>query len=121
MAVYIMTDSEQRLADILWEVCPIPRGQLVQVCWERLEWKKSTTYTVLRKICQMGIFQNINTIVSPCMSREDYNCKKGEKYLEENYQGSLPAFVAAYMERRKLSAKDVKALEALLATRQKRK
>ena len=114
MAVHHMTDGEMQLADIIWEEEPIPSGQLVRVCARRLRWKKSTTYTVLRKICENGIFQNQNTIVTSRMSKEEYTRKKGEAYLAEHYDGSLPDFVAAFMKTKKLSKQDIDALAKLI-------
>ena len=111
---YVMTQAENELAQIIWEAEPVQSGQLVKLAAERLGWKKSTTYTVLRKICENGIFQNNDTVVSSLMSREEYARRKGENYLEENYGGSLPKFVAAFLQHRKLSRKDLEELEKLI-------
>lgn len=114
MITYVMTQAENELAQIIWEAEPVQSGQLVKLAAERLGWKKSTTYTVLRKICENGIFQNNDTIVSSLMSREEYARRKGENYLEENYGGSLPKFVAAFLQHKKLSRKDLEELEKLI-------
>ena len=114
MITYVMTQAENELAQIIWEAEPVQSGQLVKLAAERLGWKKSTTYTVLRKICENGIFQNNDTIVSSLMSKEEYARRKGENYLEENYGGSLPKFVAAFLQHRKLSRKDLEELEKLI-------
>ena len=114
MITYVMTQAENELAQIIWEAEPVQSGQLVKLAAERLGWKKSTTYTVLRKICENGIFQNNDTVVSSMMSREEYARRKGENYLEENYGGSLPKFVAAFLQHRKLSRKDLEELEKLI-------
>ncbi len=114
MITYVMTQAENELAQIIWEAEPVQSGQLVKLAAERLGWKKSTTYTVLRKICENGIFQNNDTIVSSLMIREEYARRKGENYLEENYGGSLPKFVAAFLQHRKLSRKDLEELEKLI-------
>lgn len=114
MITYVMTQAENELAQIIWEAEPVQSGQLVKLAAERLGWKKSTTYTVLRKICENGIFQNNDTVVSSLMSREEYARRKGENYLEENYGGSLPKFVAAFLQHRKLSRKDLEELEKLI-------
>ncbi len=81
---------------------------------QRLGWKKSTTYTVLRKICENGIFQNKAAVVTSKMSREEYINRKGEQYLEENYNGSLPNFVASFLKRKKLSKKQIEELVVLI-------
>lgn len=114
MAVYIMTEAETQLAEIIWEKEPVASGQLVKLAAERLNWKKSTTYTVLRKICENGIFQNEHTMVSSRMNREEYARMKGERYLEENYHGSLPGFVAAFLKRKKLSRQEIEELEKMI-------
>lgn len=112
--IYKMTDAEKQLADIIWEYEPIPSGQLVPLCIERLGWKKSTTYTVLRKICSQNIFKNKDTVVSSLMTKEEYTRQQGEAYLEANYNGSLPMFVAAFMKKQKLSKQDIKELQDLI-------
>ena len=95
--IYIMTEAEQE-----------------RLAAEHLNWKKSTTYTVLRKICENGIFQNEQSVVTSRMSQEEYARRKGERYLEENYEGSLPNFVAAFLKRKKLSKKEIDELAELI-------
>lgn len=114
MLVYIMTEAETQLANLIWDNEPIPSGALVKEAAGELGWKKSTTYTVLRKICENGIFQNEDTIVTAQMSREEYTRRKGESYLEENYGGSLPKFVAAFLEKKKLGRKEIEELAKLI-------
>ncbi len=114
MIVYVMTEAELQLAEIIWEKEPVPSGELVKLAAERLDWKKSTTYTVLRKICENDIFQNENAVVTSKMSRDEYARKKGERYLAENYGGSLPGFVAAFLKRKKLSKKEIEELSQLI-------
>ena len=116
MVVYIMTEAENQLAELIWEKEPVASGQLVKLAAERLDWKKSTTYTVLRKICENEIFQNQDSLVSSLMSKEEYTCRKGERYLEENYNGSLPGFVAAFLKKQKLSKKEIEELAELIET-----
>lgn len=114
MVVYIMTEAESLLADLIWEKEPIGSGELVKLAAEKLEWKKSTTYTVLRKICENEIFVNQDSVVTSLMSREEYTRLKGERYLQENYNGSLPGFVAAFLKKQKLSKKDIEELSQLI-------
>lgn len=114
MLVYHMTEAENELAKIIWEIEPIPSGRLVQICKERLGWKKSTTYTVLRKICSNGIFINQCSVVTSQISREEYARRKGEEYLEENYRGSLPGFVAAFLRTKKLSRQEIEELAKMI-------
>ena len=114
MVVYSMTDAESMLADIVWEHEPVGSGELVKLAEQKLGWKKSTTYTVLRKICENGIFANQDAVVTSRMSKEEYTRLKGERYLKENYNGSLPGFVAAFLKRKKLSKKEIEELAALI-------
>lgn len=114
MVIYNMTEAETLLAELIWEREPIGSGELVKLAAQRLGWKKSTTYTVLRKICENGIFQNKAAVVASKMSREEYINRKGEQYLEENYNGSLPNFVAAFLKRKKLTKKQIEELVVLI-------
>ena len=114
MVVYVMTDAEMQLAQIIWDNEPLASGELVKLAAEKLDWKKSTTYTVLRKICENGIFQNQGSMVTSLMSREEYIRLKGERYLEENYGGSLPGFVAAFLKKKKLSKKEVEEMAKMI-------
>ena len=114
MIIYIMTEAEAQLADIIWEQEPIGSGDLVKLAKEKLNWKKSTTYTVLRKICNNDIFQNNDAVVTSKISKEEYLSRKGENYLEENYSGSLPGFVASFLKRKKLSKKELEELAQMI-------
>lgn len=114
MVIYNMTEAETLLAELIWEREPIGSGELVKLAAQRLGWKKSTTYTVLRKICENGIFQNKAAVVTSKMSHEEYINHKGEQYLEENYNGSLPNFVAAFLKRKKLTKKQIEELVVLI-------
>ncbi len=114
MFTYIMTEAEMLLAELIWQNEPIGSGDLVKLAAEKLDWKKSTTYTVLRKICENEIFQNVSATVTSRMSREEYTRRKGERYLDENYNGSLPSFVAAFLKKKRLSKKEIEELAALI-------
>ena len=112
--IYIMTEAENELAKIIWENEPVQSGELVRLAQERLQWKKPTTYTVLRKICSNGIFQNNNAVVTSLMDSEEYARRKGDVYLEENYNGSLPGFVAAFLNKQKLSKREIEELADMI-------
>lgn len=114
MPVYVMTEAETQLAKIIWEQEPVASGQLVKLADKRLGWKKSTTYTVLRKICENGIFQNEQSVVTSRMGQDEYTRRKGERYLEENYGGSLPGFVAAFLKKKKLSRAEIEELSRMI-------
>lgn len=114
MIIYIMTEAEQQLAQIIWENEPLGSGELVKLASEQLNWKKSTTYTVLRKLCENGIFQNNDSIVASLLNQDEYIRRKGERYLEENYNGSLPKFVAAFMNKKKLGRAEIEELSRMI-------
>ena len=100
-------EVQKEFAELIWETEPVASGDLVKAALERFGWKKSTTYTVLRKLCEKGIFQNVNGMVSAVMSREEFFGKPGEEFVEEAFQGSLPAFIAAFTTRKKLSEQEI--------------
>lgn len=105
---------ESQFADIVWENEPLTSRELVELCSEKLEWKKSTTYTVLKKFCEREIFQNQNGTVSSLLSKEEFYALQSEQVVEESFDGSLPAFVAAFTKNKKLSEKEVKEIQKLL-------
>ena len=105
---------ESHFADIIWQNEPIPSGELVKLCEAELKWKKPTTYTVLRKLCERGIFQNINGTVSSVISKEDFYAMQSEQFVNETFHGSLPAFLTAFTTRKKLSEKEIQELEQLI-------
>lgn len=98
---------ETRFADIIWQNEPIASGELVKKCERELCWKKSTTYTVLKKLCDRGIFKNEKGIVTSLISKEEFNSRQSEKFVEETFEGSLPAFIAAFTKRKILSQKEI--------------
>ena len=93
---------------------PIGSGELVKLCEREWGWKKPTTYTVLRKLCERGIFQNENSVVTARITREEYYTAQGERLVEDAFDGSLPAFVAAFTARKALSAEEVAALREMI-------
>lgn len=109
-----MTEFERKLADLIWDSEPIASGELVKLCEARFQWKKSTTYTMLKRICDQGLFQNKNACVTSRMSREEYLQGQGERFLEENFGGSVPVFLAAFMERRKLSRQQIEEIREMI-------
>ena len=86
---------ESQFADIIWENAPLSSRDLVKLCQQQLEWKKSTTYTVLKKLCDRGIFQNEDGIVTPLVTRQEFHARQSQRFVEETFQGSLPAFISA--------------------------
>ncbi|MBE5838966.1 MULTISPECIES: BlaI/MecI/CopY family transcriptional regulator [unclassified Butyrivibrio] len=100
-------EVQMKFAELIWENEPIGSGDLVKLCSEKFEWKKSTTYTVLKKLCEKGLFQNIDGVVTSKISKEDFYSQKSEEFVEEAFGGSLPAFLAAFTSHQKLSKKDI--------------
>lgn len=105
---------EARFADIIWKNEPLLSSQLAKMAEQELTWKKSTTYTILKRLCDRGIFQNVNGTVSSLVSREEFYAVQSEKFVDETFDGSLPAFVAAFGMRKKLSASEIDELQKLI-------
>lgn len=105
---------ESKFADIIWYNEPMTSRELVELCGKELEWKKSTTYTVLKKLCQRGIFQNQNGTVTSLISRQDFYAMQSEKFVEETFDGSLPAFLAAFTKRKQLSAQEIAQIRKMI-------
>ena len=105
---------ESRFADMIWENEPVPSPELVKLAERELNWKKSTTYTVLKRLCERGIFQNRGGVVTSLISRKDFYAVQSEKFVEETFSGSLPAFLAAFTARKKLSEEGIAELQALI-------
>ncbi|MBE6731761.1 MAG: BlaI/MecI/CopY family transcriptional regulator [Ruminococcaceae bacterium] len=105
---------ESKFADIIWEHEPIGSGALVKLASEKLNWKKSTTYTVLKKLCDRKIFINDESVVRSLISREDFYALQSEMFVDETFEGSLPLFLAAFSRRKKLSEKEIDELYKLL-------
>ena len=105
---------ESKFAEIIWRSEPLTSGQLVALCSKELEWKKSTTYTVLKKLCERGIFQNSGGIVTSRIGREEFFAMQSEKFVEETFDGSLPAFLAAFTTRKNLSAEEIVQIRAMI-------
>lgn len=114
MIDFELGEVQARFADIVWENEPVGSGELVKLCQQQLNWKKPTTYTVLRKLCEKGIFQNDNGTVTSLISREDFYSAKSERFVEETFQGSLPAFVAAFMSRKSLSDEEANEIQRMI-------
>ena len=105
---------EARFADLIWQHAPIRSGELVKLCERELTWKKPTTYTVLRRLCQRGIFRNEDGIVTALLSRDEFYAMQSERFVEETFRGSLPSFLAAFTRRRSLSAAEIEEIRRLI-------
>ena len=114
MVNYELGVVQERFADLVWAHEPIASGELVKICERELNWKKPTTYTVLRKLCEKGIMQNVDGTVTSLISRGDFYSAKSEQIIEDSYDGSLPAFIAAFTSRKKLSKKEVDEIQKMI-------
>lgn len=114
MEEYKLGVVEFQFADIIWQREPLASGELVKICAKELDWKKSTTYTMLKRLCERGIFQNQNGIVSSLVSKQEFYAIQGEKFVEEAFDGSLPAFLLAFTARKPLSADEVKMIRQMI-------
>ena len=107
-------ESEYRFCLLLWENEPVNSTKLVSLCKEQLGWSKATTYTVIRRLAQRGVIQNENTIVSSLISKEEAQRSRLEEMVDETFEGSMPAFIAAFSKSRKLTKNEVDQLQALI-------
>ena len=105
---------ESRFADIIWTHAPLHSRELVKLCEAELNWKKPTTYTVLRKLCERGIFRNDGGMVTAVISRQEFYAMQSQRFVEETFDGSLPAFLAAFTARRELSAQEVAEIRRMI-------
>ena len=105
---------ESRFAEIVWTHEPLTTSELIKICAQQLQWKRTTTYTVLKKLSEKGIFKTENSVVTSVISRQEFNAMQSEQFVEENFKGSLPAFLAAFTARRKLSDKEIDEMKELI-------
>ena len=109
-----MGPAESQFADIIWANEPVASGELSKAAKSKLKWKKTTSFTVLKRLCDRGLFQNHNGIVTSLISREEYYARHSERYVQETFGGSLPAFLAAFGTRKKLSEQEVEEMKRLI-------
>lgn len=114
MQEYKLFDAEYRFADIVWELEPVNSTALVKECGKRLGWKKATTYTVLRKLCERGILKNENATVTALVKKEAVQQYESEALLEKSFGNSLPAFLAAFLKDKKLSRKEAEEIQRMI-------
>ncbi|MBR1693032.1 MAG: BlaI/MecI/CopY family transcriptional regulator [Lachnospiraceae bacterium] len=112
--MYRMTDTEWNFARLIWESEPVASGELVRLCENRFAWKKSTTYTFLKKLCEQGIFQNESAQVHSLISEDAYLQEQGEQFVAKTFDGSLPKMIAAFMRSKSLSREEVAEIEQMI-------
>ena len=106
---------ESQFADIIWENAPLSTKELVALCAQRLNWKRTTTYTVLKKLCDRGIFATTDGVITVLYSKEEFHAIRSEDFVNKNFHGSLPAFIAAFTTRKSLSPTELAQIKALVA------
>ncbi len=114
MVQYKLGEVESAFANLIWDNEPLPSSKLVELCAQKLDWKKSTTYTVLRRLCERGIFQNEGGTVTALISREDFAARRSEEFVDQTFDGSLPQFLAAFTRRKRLSREEIDQLQRLI-------
>lgn len=111
---YHINESEYRFLDILWDEEPINSMELVKCCESKLGWKKPTTYTVIRNLSEKGIVCNENAVVRTLVSRDSIQHQESDEFLRKKFRGSLPAFVAAFLQDKKLTAEEAKEIQRMI-------
>ena len=114
MAEYKLGEVESIFADIIWSNEPLSSRRLAELAGERLSWKRTTTYTVLKRLCDRGLFQNVGGQVTSLVKRGEFLAGQSEQFVEETFQGSLPAFLAAFSSRKKLSDAEIDELQKVI-------
>lgn len=107
-------EIQEQFAEIIWESEPVSSGELVKKAEARLGWKKSTTYTVLRKLCEKGLFENREGLVRALISKEEFDGAKSLKFVDDHFAGSLPSFIAAFASKKKLSRKETDEIQKMI-------
>lgn len=111
---YKLGEVEMQFVEIIWANEPLTSRALTVLAEEQLNWNRSTTYTILRKLCEKGILENNKAVVSTRISKEEYNGIQSEKFVAEQFSGSLPRFLAAFARRKQLSEKEIGEIEAII-------
>ena len=105
---------EAKFAELIWKHEPVSSTELVKLAAQELEWKKSTTYTVLRRLCEKGIFQNEDGTVTSKISKQEFYAMQSEQFVDETFDGSLPAFLAAFTTRKALTAAEIAEIQQMI-------
>ena len=107
-------ESEYRFCLILWEHEPVKSGELVNLCREQLGWKPTTTYTVIKRLSERGVLKNENSVVSALVTKDEVQAAEINEMVEKTFEGSLPAFIAAFTKHQKLSEKEIDAVQEMI-------
>jgi predicted transcriptional regulator len=114
MTDYRLAEAESRFADLIWEHAPIHSPKLAEMAADVMKWKKSTTYTVLKKLCDKGIFKNEYALITALLTRDEFYANRSVKYVDDTYGGSLPKFITSFVSERKLTGKQADEIQRLI-------
>lgn len=114
MEPYKLGEMEQKFAELIWEKAPIGSGEMAKLCDSAFGWKRTTAYTMLKRLCDRGIFENQNGTVVVIQTKEEFQAAQGEQFINETFDGSLPQFLTAFTRRKKLSKTEVEELKKLI-------
>lgn len=114
MPEYKLGEVESVFADIIWNREPLSSRHLAELAEQRLQWKRTTTYTILKRLCDRGLFQNVKGTVTALVSREEFYAMQSQQFVENTFQGSLPAFFTAFSSRKKLTDAEIDELQGII-------
>lgn len=114
MEEYKLCNSDYRFMMIVWDHAPVGSGELVRLCREQLGWKKSTTYTEIKRLCEKGLLKNEKAVVEPLVTREEVQAQESDAFVERTFAGSLPGFLTAFLGGKKLSDREAEELKNLI-------
>lgn len=114
MEQYKLGEMEKRFADLIWEKAPVTSGELVKLCEKAFDWKRTTMYTMLKRLCDRKLFVNEGGVVTVLISKEEFESGQGRQFIDEHFEGSLPRFLVAFSRRKKLSEKEIEELKRLI-------
>jgi predicted transcriptional regulator len=114
MRNYKLADTESKFADLIWDNAPISSGDLVKLSEDVMQWKKSTTYTILKRLCDRGIFKNEYAMITAVLTRDEFYATQSVKYVDDTYGGSLPKFITSFVSGRTLTDKQADEIQRLI-------
>ena len=114
MEIYKLGEMEKRLADLIWANAPMTSKKLVELCAEEFGWKRTTTYTMLKRLCDRGIFANENGTIVVIMAKEDFTLAQSQNFINETFDGSLPMFLTLFSKNKAMKKEDIERLQQLI-------